>query len=89
MAAPVKLRIILGENDSQRLILPDEIPESVSELAQQMKMQCGIEGEFRLQFMEFGNLFTDLTDVQHKGTFKVIFNSVAPALPGRACPLSP
>lgn len=26
MAAPVKLRIILGENNSQRLILPDGMP---------------------------------------------------------------
>ncbi|KAK0131528.1 putative nuclease HARBI1 [Merluccius polli] len=37
MASLVKLRIILGENNSQRLILPDGTPESVAELAQQIK----------------------------------------------------
>lgn len=91
MAAPVKLRIILGENNSQRLILPYGIPESVSELAQQIKRQCGVEGDFRLQFMdaEFGNEFTNLisiSDVQDKSSIKVIFNSVAPAQPGGSPP---
>lgn len=84
MASPVKLRIILGENNSQRLIPPDGIPESVSKLAQQIKRQCGIEGDFRLQFMdaEFGNSFTNLlsmSEVQDKSTIKVIFNSTTPA----------
>jgi len=83
MATPVKLRIILGENSSQRLILPDGIPESVTELTQEIKRQCGIEGEFRLQFMdaEFGNEFTNLlstSDVQDRSSIKVIFTSVAP-----------
>lgn len=91
MASPVKLRIILGENNSQRLILPDGIPESVDELAQQIKRQCGIEGVFRLQFMdvEFGNEFTNLlsiSDVQDRGTIKVIFISDAPAQPGGSTP---
>uniref|UniRef100_A0A0F8AWM6 Sterile alpha motif domain-containing protein 3 n=1 Tax=Larimichthys crocea TaxID=215358 RepID=A0A0F8AWM6_LARCR len=91
MAAPVKLRIILGENNSQRLILPDGIPESVSELSQQIKRQCGIEGLFRLQFMdmEFGNEFTNLlsiSDVQDKGTIKVIFISDALVQPGGLAP---
>ena len=42
MAAPaaVKLRIILGENNSQRLILQDGIPVSVSELAQFVGHLC-------------------------------------------------
>ncbi|KAJ8375741.1 hypothetical protein SKAU_G00063210 [Synaphobranchus kaupii] len=71
MAPPVKLRIVLGENNAQTLILPDGIPESVSELAQQIKSQCGGEGDFRLQFMDadFGNEFTNLlstSDVQDK-----------------------
>ena len=91
MAAPVKLRIILGENNSQRLILPDGIPESVNELAQQIKRQCGMEGVFRLQFMdeEFGNEFTNLlsiSDVQDKGTIKVIFISDALAQSGGSAP---
>ncbi|XP_028298033.1 uncharacterized protein LOC114460299 [Gouania willdenowi] len=89
MAAPVKLRIILGDNNSQRLILPDGIPESVNELAQQIKRQCGIEGVFRLQFMdaEFGNEFSNLlsiSDVQDKGTIKVIY--ISDAQPGGSTP---
>lgn len=76
MAAPVKLRIILGENDSQRLILPDVMPETLIELIQKIKRQCGVDGDFRLQFMdvEFGNEFTNLvsmSDIQkfHQGHF--------------------
>lgn len=96
MAVPaaVKLRIILGENNSQRLILPDGIPESVSELAQHIKRQCGVEGEFRLQFMdaEFDNEFTNLTsvsDVQDKSTIKVIFDSFAMPSPALTCGSAP
>lgn len=65
MAAPVKLRIILGENDSQRLILPGGMPETVIELVQEIKRQCGVDGDFRLQFMdvEFGNEFTNLVSM--------------------------
>ncbi|RXN37812.1 sterile alpha motif domain-containing 3-like isoform X2 [Labeo rohita] len=86
MAAPVKLRIILGENDSQRLILPGGMPETVIELVQEIKRQCGVDGDFRLQFMdvEFGNEFTNLvsmSDIQDKSSIKVIFNSVTPTQP--------
>ncbi|CAI5674046.1 uncharacterized protein LOC109194394 isoform X4 [Oreochromis niloticus] len=92
MAAMVKLRIIFSENDSRRLILPNGMPESVSELVQQIKGQCGVNGDFRLQFMdaEFGNEFTNLesmSDIQDKSTIKVIFSSVAPVEPGE--PLLP
>lgn len=91
MAAPVKLRIILGENNSQRLILPDGIAESACELMQQIKRQCGKEGDFSLQFMDaaLGNEFTNLllmSDVQDKSTIKVIFNSTSPAQPSASPP---
>ncbi|XP_062240634.1 uncharacterized protein LOC133950599 [Platichthys flesus] len=81
MTDPVKFRIILGENNSQRLILPGGIPDSISDLADQIKQQCGVEGDFRLQYMdyEFGNEFTNLlsmSDVQDKSTIKVIFKSI-------------
>lgn len=94
MTAPVKLRVILGENNSQRLFLPDGIPQSVSELSQQIMTQCGIEGDFRLQFMDtkFGNEFTNLltmSDVQDKGTIKVIFISDAPGQSGGSAPPPP
>lgn len=37
MAAPVKLRVILGENNSQRLFLPDGIPQSTDGLSQEIR----------------------------------------------------
>ncbi|XP_013886534.1 uncharacterized protein LOC106534417 [Austrofundulus limnaeus] len=87
MATPAKLRIILGENNSQRLILPDGMPETVMELNQEIKRQCGVDGDFRLQFMdfEFGNEFTNLvsmSDIQDRSSIKVVFDSVTPAQPG-------
>ncbi|XP_071337589.1 uncharacterized protein [Trachinotus anak] len=93
MAAPVMLRIILGENDSQRLTLQDGIPETIGELVQHIKRQCGVEDYFRLQFMdaEFGNEFTNLTslsEIQDKSTLKLVFDSAAAAsaLPGGSPP---
>lgn len=82
MSSPVKLRIILCENDSQKLIVPDGIPESVRELVQQIKTQCGVKGDFRLQIMDsdFGNEFVNLlsvSDVQDRSSIKVTFNSAA------------
>uniref|UniRef100_A0A3B3I971 Uncharacterized protein n=1 Tax=Oryzias latipes TaxID=8090 RepID=A0A3B3I971_ORYLA len=87
MAAPVKLRVILGENNAQRLILPSGIPESLGELEQQIRRQCGVEEDFRLQFMDvdFGNEFTNLvslTEIQDKSTIKLIFNSTEPTPAG-------
>ena len=51
------------------------IPETVSELVQHIKRQCGVESHFSLQFIdaEFGNEFTNLTSVSEipdKGTLK-------------------
>ncbi|KAK2848244.1 hypothetical protein Q7C36_009926 [Tachysurus vachellii] len=94
VTATVKHRIILGENDSQRVILKDGLPESVSELIQHIKRQREVEGDFRLQFMDadFNNEFTNLTsmsDIKDKSTIKVIFNTVAshhPALSGDSAP---
>lgn len=95
MASPVMLRIIFGENDSQRLVLSNGMPESVSELVQEIQRQCAVSGDFRLQFMdpEFGNEFTNLvstSDIQHKSSIKVIFKSVANATPNDStvCPFS-
>lgn len=48
MAAVVKLRIILGENDSWRLIFPNGMPKSIRELDQQIKGQCGVKGDIWL-----------------------------------------
>nr|XP_023680387.1 uncharacterized protein LOC111850586 [Paramormyrops kingsleyae]XP_023680388.1 uncharacterized protein LOC111850586 [Paramormyrops kingsleyae] len=94
MAAPVKLRIILGENNSQRLTLQDGIPDTVGELVQHIKSQCGADAHFRLQFMdaEFGNEFTNLTsvsEIQDRSTLKLIFDSAASDLPGGSLPPQP
>lgn len=81
IAAPVKLRIILRQNDSHRMILPEGIPESVSE---QIKWQC--ETSFDT---EFGNEFTSfpsISIVQDKSSMKSTFNSVSRALPGGSLP---
>lgn len=91
MSPPAKLRVILGENNSHKLILPDGIPESVSDLTECIRKECGIEGSFRLQYMDtdFDNEFTNLdsiSDVLDKGTLRVIFNSETPRLPDGSPP---
>lgn len=42
MATLVKLRIILGENNAQRLVLPDGLPVSLNELIHEIikTVQC-------------------------------------------------
>ncbi|MED6268675.1 hypothetical protein CHARACLAT_024746 [Characodon lateralis] len=80
MAASVKLRIILGENNSQRLILQNGLPATVPELVEHIKKQCAVQFDFRLQFMDadFGNEFTNLTsisEIEDKSTIKLIFDS--------------
>lgn len=74
----VKLRIILGENNSEKLILPSGIPESVDELKLEIKRQCAVTEDFRLQYMdvefnEFLNL-TSTADLKHLSAVKVITN---------------
>lgn len=81
MTAPVKLRIILGENNSEKLILPSGIPESVDDLKLEIKRQCAVAEDFRLQYMDVDfNEFVNLTStagLQHLGTVKVITNAQA------------
>jgi len=38
--------IILGENDSSKISLPSEIPDSVEELKSEIKTQCEVSGDF-------------------------------------------
>lgn len=75
----VKLRIILGENNSEKLILPSGIPESVDNLILEIKRQCAVTEDFRLQYMdvefnEFLNL-TSTVDLKHLSAVKVITNA--------------
>ncbi|KAI4813209.1 hypothetical protein KUCAC02_024552, partial [Chaenocephalus aceratus] len=60
----------------KRLTLPHGLPVSVDDLKDEVKKQCGLEGNFRLQFIDslFGNEFlnlTSMTEVVDKGTLRV------------------
>ncbi|KAI7804916.1 hypothetical protein IRJ41_023569, partial [Triplophysa rosa] len=76
-ATPVILKIILTDGSSQRLTLRSGLPASIDDLMVEVKKQCGLEGNFRLQFMDlmFGNEYLNLTSVSEivdKGTLKII-----------------
>ncbi|XP_058634458.1 uncharacterized protein LOC131542122 isoform X4 [Onychostoma macrolepis] len=75
--APAIIKVILGDNSSQRLNFQNGLPDSVSELVTEVQRQCGINTNFRLQFMDalFGNEFLNLTsvnEIQDRGTVKLI-----------------
>ncbi|KAG7513607.1 hypothetical protein JOB18_012445 [Solea senegalensis] len=83
MSTPAKLCIVLGEDGCVKLTLPSGIPDSVDSLGFEIKKLCGIEGEFRLQYLvsdfdQFINL-TSTADIQDKGTVKVIVPTQAPS----------
>ncbi|KAK1903279.1 Toll-like receptor 9 [Dissostichus eleginoides] len=90
MATSAVLRVILGENSSQRVVLPD----TVTELENEIRRQCQLQDLFRLQFMDelSGNIFQDLTsmdEIQDRATVKVL--SLRPVVAG-SCdngPLTP
>ena len=68
--------IILGVNDSSKISLPSELPDSVEELKSDIKTQYEGSGAFRLQYQhkdfdEFINL-KFMSDIQNKATLKVI-----------------
>ncbi|XP_061905620.1 uncharacterized protein LOC133651640 isoform X1 [Entelurus aequoreus] len=77
MAAPVKLRIILGSNNAEKLTIESGMPMSVEDLANEIKRQFDIEEDIRLQYMDsdFDNEFVNLNkicDIQDKSTVKII-----------------
>ncbi|XP_034453560.1 uncharacterized protein LOC117769075 [Hippoglossus hippoglossus] len=77
MNSPAILKVILGDNSSQRLTFQNGLPGSVDELVSEVQRQCGRDCDFRLQFMDalFGNEFMNLTsmdEVQDRGTIRVI-----------------
>ncbi|KAK5918640.1 hypothetical protein CgunFtcFv8_003385 [Champsocephalus gunnari] len=94
MATSAVLRVILGENSSQRVVLPLGLPDTVTELENEIRRQCQLQDLFRLQFMDelFGNIFQDLTsmeEIQDRATVKVL--SLRPVVAG-SCdngPLTP
>lgn len=85
MATPVKLRIILGANNAEKLTIESGMPKSVEDLSNEIKRQFDIEGDIRLQYMDsdFDNEFVNLnqiSDIQDKSTVKIICLSDAPDL---------
>lgn len=77
MAAPVKLWIVFGANNAEKLTLESGMPKSVEDLSNGIKRRFEIEGDIRLQYMDhdFDNNFVNLNqinDIQDKSTVKVI-----------------
>lgn len=52
MTAPAILRVILGPDSSQRVMISAGLPSTVAELEAEIKTQCKIMEPFRLQFMD-------------------------------------
>lgn len=84
MATPVKLWIILGANNAEKLTIESGMPKSVEDLSNEIKRQFDIEGDIRLQYMDsdFDNEFNlnQISDIQDKSTVKIICLSDAPDL---------
>ncbi|XP_070398085.1 uncharacterized protein [Nothobranchius furzeri] len=80
-----RLKVILGENNVEKLILPNGIPQSLLELVNVVKNTFGITTEIRLQYMDqdFGNEFFNLnatSELQDLGTIKVVQQEVVPLI---------
>ncbi len=67
MAAPVKLRIVFGANNAEKLTIESGMPKSVEDLSNEIKRQFDIEGDIRLQYMDsdFDNNFVNLKGIVH------------------------
>ncbi|KAE8287211.1 hypothetical protein D5F01_LYC15180 [Larimichthys crocea] len=75
-STPARLKVILGENNIEKLTLPNGIPESLEDLLGTIKTTFGLKDNLRLQYMDqdFGNDFFDLnstTQLQNLGTVKI------------------
>ncbi|XP_028461691.1 uncharacterized protein LOC114573615 [Perca flavescens] len=84
-STPARLKMILGENNIEKLTLPNGIPESLDDLLSTIKTTFGLKGNLRLQYMDrdFGNDFFNLsstTELQDLGTIKVIHQQTNPPL---------
>uniref|UniRef100_A0A8C6NW82 PB1 domain-containing protein n=1 Tax=Nothobranchius furzeri TaxID=105023 RepID=A0A8C6NW82_NOTFU len=84
-STPVRLKVILGENNIEKLTLPNGIPESLEDLLSTIKTTFGLKGNFRLQYMDqdFGNDLFNLnstTELRNLGTIKVIHQQTHPPL---------
>lgn len=84
-STPARLKVILGENNIEKMTLPNGIPESLDDLLSTIKTTFGLKGNLRLQYMDqnFGNDFFNLnsnTELQDLGTIKVIHQQINPPL---------
>uniref|UniRef100_M4A4U3 Uncharacterized protein n=1 Tax=Xiphophorus maculatus TaxID=8083 RepID=M4A4U3_XIPMA len=74
---PARLKVILGESNTEKLTLPNGIPDSLDELLSKVTDTFGLKTNVRLQYMDkdFGNDFFNLSstsDLEDLGTVKVI-----------------
>lgn len=77
MATSAKLRIIFGEDDVRKLLLPAGIPSTLQELTDVLQETFNITGPFTIMYqdMDFDGQFFTLTsieEVQDKANLKVI-----------------
>ncbi|XP_076616611.1 uncharacterized protein LOC143339324 [Chaetodon auriga] len=77
MGTPAKLRIIFGDDDIRKLILPAGIPSSLTDLICAIRDSFDIPGDFSVlyQDIDFNGQFFTLTsigDVEDKSTLKVV-----------------
>ncbi|KAL4008579.1 hypothetical protein ACER0C_002431 [Sarotherodon galilaeus] len=77
MAPSAKLRIIFGEDDVHKLLLPAGIPSTLQDLNDVLRVTFDITGPFTVMYqdMDFDGQFFTLTsieEVQHKASLKVV-----------------
>ncbi|KAL0979010.1 hypothetical protein UPYG_G00179280 [Umbra pygmaea] len=77
MGTPAKLRIIFGDGDIRKLILPAGIPGSLTDLICAIRDSFDIPGDFFVHYqdMDFNGQFFTLTnigDVEDQATLKVV-----------------
>ena len=87
MANPIRLLILLADDNSERLDL-SEMPDTLEDLIEQVKETCKLTGDIRLQYKDvtFGETFVNLTStsmIKDLTTIKVIQSAPAIA-PGFA-----
>uniref|UniRef100_A0A3B3RUC4 PB1 domain-containing protein n=1 Tax=Paramormyrops kingsleyae TaxID=1676925 RepID=A0A3B3RUC4_9TELE len=73
---PAMLRVILGEHDIRKLLLPSGIPNTVDDLLSVIKQSFQLDGHLRLLYMDtdFGQFFTltSAEDLKDKDSIKVV-----------------
>lgn len=59
-----KLLVIVSQDDSRKLLLPDGIPESVDALIEKVRKDFELNDRVRLQYQDkdFGDVFVNLTN---------------------------